>query len=335
MTTYSDDKTAPVFQAGGLKRKNLTFAGDVIINGDLSSTGQLIIGGNLTVSGSCRLNSLICLGNVTVGGDLRFGHLRMRGMLVCKGHLVGEDLFVTNDVLSIRTWELYPKRERDVLAFCQARSEDPEMSYAFEGGISVDVGGVFDVDEFDIFGGVKVVGDAFNVDGQICGSFECLGDVSGEALWVYGEVYAMRKITLFGKLLAAKLFCRQSCTAGTIEVDDDMEVGHAIVADGDVVVSGHIKSGNRIQTRGVLRAGKSIQSASSIFASKGVEAGRDYGIYAGLDVSHALGGAHGYIACRVKPRFIKTGAHIKGKRFKELTERQLVSWPASDGSDGL
>ena len=331
----TESNATTMFRSKGLTRKNMTFAGDVFIDGDLNSAGLLFIGGNLTVSGSCHLNELICLGDITVEGNLSCGDIRMRGILSCKGNLAAYDLFVTNDLQELRYWDGATRREQVLLAFGEARSESYEQSDIFTSGNSVVVGGWFDVDDFDIQGGVSIGGDAINVDGQIRGMLDCGGTLSGEGLWVAGYAYVAQSIHVTGKLIAANLTCRGSCVAGSIQVDEDLDVAQAIVSDGDIEVGGHLRSDNRIQARGLVRAGKSVQSASSIFALKGVRAGRSYGIYAGLDVPEEHKAAHGFIACRTTPDGIKAGVHVKGKRFRQLKERQLVSWPASDRSDGV
>ena len=331
----TESNASTVFRSKGMTRKNMTFAGDVFIDGDLNSSGQLFIGGNLTVSGSCQLNELICLGDITVEGNLSCGDIRMRGILSCKGNLAAYELFITSDLQRLHYWHGATRREQALLAFAEARSELYEQSDTFASGTSIVVGGWFDVDDFDIQGGVSIGGDAINVDGQIFGMLDCSGMLSGERLWVAGYGHVAQSIHLAGKLIAANLTCRHSCVAGSIEVEKDLDVGHAIVSDEDIEVGGHLRSNNRIQARGFVRAGKSVQSASSIFAPKGVQAGRSYGIYAGLDVPLEHKEAHGFIACRTKPDGIKAGVHVKGKRFKQLNERQLVNWPASDLSDGV
>jgi cytoskeletal protein CcmA (bactofilin family) len=331
----TDSKSTTVFRAKGLIRKNMTFPGDVFIDGDLKSSGLLLIGGNLTVSGACHLNELICLGNVTVEGNLSCGDIRIRGVLSCKGNLEVFDLFLTDDLQEVRYWDGATRSEQAVLAFGEARSEWYSENYIFESECSVVVGGWFDVDDIDIHGNVSIKGDAFNVDGQIHGHLECGGSISGESLQAFGHCDVVHAINLLGKLVAAQLTCGRSCVAGSIRVELDFHAGQAIVSDENIEVGGHLKSGNRIQARGFVQAGRSVQSASSIFSPKGVQAGRSYGIYAGLDVSREHKEAHGFIACRTRPDGIKSGVHVNGKRFKQLNERQLVSWPASDGSDGL
>lgn len=330
-----ESNASTVFRSQGLKRKNMTFAGDVFIDGDLTSAGLLFIGGNLTVSGSCHLNELICLGDITVEGNLSCGDIRMRGILSCKGNLAAYDLLVTHELQRLRYWDGATRREHALLAFGEARSEGYEQSDTFGSGNSVVVGGWFDVDDFDIQGGVLIGGDVFNADGQIFGMLDCGGTLYGDGLWVSGYCHVAHSIHLYGALIATTLMCRGSCTAGSIEVHEDLDVGQAIVSDGDIEVGGHLRSDNRIQARGFVRAGKSIQSASSIFAPKGVHADRSYGIYAGLDVPREHKATHGFIACATKPNGIKAGIHVKGKRFKQLNERQLVNWPASDGSDSV
>lgn len=67
----------------------------------------------------------------------------------------------------MRYWDGATRREQVLLAFGEARSESYEQCDAFASGNSVVVGGWFDVNDFDVHGGVSIGGDAINVEGQI------------------------------------------------------------------------------------------------------------------------------------------------------------------------
>lgn len=325
---------APVFRAKRLKRKNMTFAGDVFIDGDFQSNGRVFIGGNLTVGGSCTMNELICLGDITVGGSLFFCEGNIRGTIKCKGDVSGYGLWMKTDPVDVYHWESATTAEQALLSLAIARSERWGNDGSFDVDIGLDVGGALEIDHFEIWGGARIGGDAVDVDGTINGWFECDGIVGGEYLFVAGPAQIRGRLYIASELYATDLKCAQSCHAGSIFIDSgDIEVNHALVSDSDIQAGGHIKCGNRIQARGSLTAGKSLQSAASIFAPKGVQAGSSYGIYAGLDVPKELLYQHGYIACRVKPPNIKSGVHTKGKHFKDLSDAQKICWPAHDGSD--
>lgn len=89
-----------------------------------------------------------------------------------------------------------------------------------------------------------------------------------------------------------------------------------------------------MQVDGMFVAAKSIQSAASIHAGNGVNCGDHYGIFAGLCVPDTLHTAHRYVAAPAEPARIRSGIHTTGMRFKKLSDRQLVGWPADDNSDG-
>ena len=146
MSKYPDDG-APVLRAKRLKRKNLTFAGDVIIDGDFDSSGDVFIGGNLTVGGDCHMRHLVCLGDIKVGGNLFFCHADMRGTISCKGDVSGNGLFMKTAIDQIPIKEPVTKSVKAALTLAAQRSErweDPSGNFQVEMGL--DVGGALEVD---------------------------------------------------------------------------------------------------------------------------------------------------------------------------------------------
>jgi cytoskeletal protein CcmA (bactofilin family) len=340
MSKQTQASIGALHEAISLKRKNFTFAGDVTITGDVVVKGTLFVGGNLTVTGNCTVGELICFGNVTVGGFMRFEKIHMCGLLSCASDLVGLTLCVEleadfHGIYEHKQYAATPQREAVEFASRRKEARDSFEDHIFESGNSVDVRGLLDIDDLEVHGDIVVEKDCILDDAWLIGSLEIHGELHAGELNVLGSLHAERSIMVGGNLQATDVYCRWSCEAFKIDVHNSLEVHHAIIAHSDISAGGHIKSGNRIITRGSLRAGRSIQVAASIFASTGIEAGRGYGIHAGMDVPRSLMAAHGYIATRVKPGLIKSGTFVKGKRYRELTGHQRISWPAGDDSDGI
>ena len=338
--------TKPVLQhsAKSLKRKNFSFVGDVVINGDVDIDGNLLVAGDLMITGACRAKNIYCLGHVTILGPLRFGAIRLLGVLACQSDANGVSLAVVADASAVFADIELDANVQAALAYAGEREVQGlfvREKYAFPGGGGkmVDVKGDLTADHVKIEGSLGV-GEDFLFDVAVIeGSSTVLGSAIGNSLVMTGSAYIERKLNVHKRLRAsADVTCIWSCTGGELEVHGDLEVRHAIVANGDLLCGGHVKSDNRIQVRGMLVAGKSIQSASSIYAGKGLSGGDEYGIYAGMCVPISLQTEHGYIAAPSKPARIRSGLHVDDKmkqRFKKLSERQLVHWPSDDFNDGV
>ena len=330
--------------AKSIKRKNFTFIGDVVVNGDVEIDGSLIVAGDLMISGSCRARNIYCLGHLTVTGPLRFGAIRLPGVLECQSDAHGERLEVVADAGAVFGDLEVDETIQAALAYASERAAQSlfvREKYAFPagGGKMVNVKGDLKADDVRIEGSLGV-GEDFLFDvAAIHGSSTILGSVIGNRLVMTGSAYIEKKFSVRKRLRASSdVTCSWSCTGGELEVHGDLEVRHAIVAKGNLLCGGHVKSDNRIQVRGMLVAGKSIQSASSIYAGKGLSAGEEYGIYAGMCVPLPLHAEHGYIAAHSKPARIRSGLHVDDKmkkRFRKLSERQLVHWPSDDYKDGV
>lgn len=327
--------------AKGIRRKHFTFVGDVVVNGDVQIDGDLIVAGDLTVAGACRAKNIYCLGHVTVLGPLHFMSLRVLGVLDCHSDANGASLSVVTEAGTVFAGIESTATVQAALDYAHQRDAQSlfvreKNAFPGGGGEMVKVKGHLTADAVDISGSLGV-GEDFLFDvASIQGSSTILGSVIGNSLVMTGSAYIERALRLLGKLRAsADVTCGWSCSGGEVEVHGDLEVRHAIVATGDVLCGGHVKSDNRIQVRGMLVALKSIQSASSIYAGKGLKAGEEYGIHAGMSVPLPLHARHGYIAAPSKPARIRSGLHVTDKKFKKLSDRQLVHWPSDDNKDGV
>ena len=334
-------KTIPLqkHSAKSLKRKNFKFVGDVSIEGNVQIENDLVVAGDLFIGGDCQVKDLYCLGHVTIQGAVRFGSIRLLGVLECHADVNGENLAVVEEGSAVFADGAENASIQAALDHCYHRQSESQFvreKYAYPGGGGhmVRVKGNMSVDLVEIEGALEV-GDDFTFDqATIRGSSAIHGSVVGNSLEMTGTSYIDKRLVVHRKLRAScDINCEWSCTVGDMEVQGNLEVRHAIVANGNLLCSGHVKSDNRIQVRGMLVALKSIQSASSIYAGKGLQAGEDYGIHAGMSVPLQLHPEHGYIAAPAKPARIRSGLHVTNKKFKKLSDRQLVQWPADDFSD--
>lgn len=329
----------PPHHVKSLKRKNFHIVGDLIVDGDVQIAENLIVAGDLVIRGDCRVNNLYCLGHATINGNVHFGSIHILGVLECFGDATGENLLVATEPMAVFDGMALAAPVKAALAYFHERQADElfmreKYAYASGGGKMVNIAGDLKGDTLQIEGSLAVGGD-LSFDGAVIhGSSLVVGCATGNSLEMSGTSYIEKRLTVHRKLYSScDITCSWSCIGGDIEVKGDLDVRHAIVASGNLLCSGHIKSDNRIQVRGMVVALKSIQAASSIFAGKGIQAGEDYGIFAGMSVPDSLLSEHGYIAAPSKPKRIRSGRHIADKRFKKLSLRQLVQWPADDGSD--
>lgn len=338
MTTSS---TLEITLIQSLKRKNFQFGGNVVVEGDVDIADTLVVAGDLHVKGSCRVKNLYCLGHVTIQGGLRFGAIRLLGVLTCESDASGDSLVATDDA-KVVAGDLKRTPSLQCILDFHSRREVQSLfvreNNAYPGGDGsiVKIADDLTVNRTDIDGALDVGGDFVFKDAVVQGCISAGGSVIGNNLEMTGTATIARSVNVRKRLFSwCDLSCGWTCHGGDIEVHGDLEANHAITASGNLVSTGHVKSDNRIQVRGALIAGKSIQSASSVFAGQNITAGKDYGIYAGLAVPRSLHHAHGYIACPSKPRRIRTGEHVTDQAFKKLKKSQRISWPASDGADGI
>jgi cytoskeletal protein CcmA (bactofilin family) len=320
-----------IFKADKLKRKNFRFAGDVIINGTVNIKGEMFVGGNLTITGDCEIECLVCLGNVKIHGNLHINVMHVHAIF-CNGDVRGHKICRYAEPEDMRCLFEDSATGKPILTAAFAYNE--QSSYLHHN--LIEIKGLLDLYTLKARGegDVKVVGDCDLIDAEIYGCFLVSGNLNAQHVNVSSHLYVAGQLSI-STLYACSASCRRSCRANTITTEFDLEVGNSLVVAENVSAGGHIKAESRIQVRGALLAGKSIQTSSSIFASKKIEVGDGYGIYAGLNVPHQLIEAHGFVATRERPKAVRSGYYIKGKRFKQLTESQCTSWPADDGSDGL
>jgi cytoskeletal protein CcmA (bactofilin family) len=321
--------------AATLKRANFVHAGDIIINGDVRVPGTLLVCGDLQIAGNLTVGNLICIGNICVARDIHFEEIILRGTLTCEQNVKGFKLRAVTSAEEVAPWFHGARREK-MLADAQA--------YIAENGVdddtlahsdTIDVKGCVDIDEVYAKGNVVVGGDCEFAESDLYGQLSVGGDVSGYDIYCSQHVYVQGNLHVLGDLNGYWIHTVGYCSAQFIEAVEDLYVGGAIVAETDIVAGGHIRTLNRIQARGAVRAGQSIQAAASIFAPKGVQCGERYSIFAGLQVPEQHLEQHGFVAARVVPTNLKHGMHVKGKRFRELTEGQRRCWPGEDSSDEL
>lgn len=304
-----------------------------IADESLDIKGTLCIGGNLEVHGDLKADRVFCFGTIRVHGSIRVQELVSGFGIYCDGSITtnllkvgysendgdsgsfdwhtfaeefGHEVFPNVKSLLNRLTDTETLAELDSLLPYDGVF-DPEYSVTCGDDLiciwidiprGISAGGVFNPDDATINGDVDVGRLCCEGDLDMSGSLSVSGNAEVQgSLWVGGLIYCTGTLTTWGNLEAV-----------------DMEVRGDIDSCGIISALEGIESREKILSEGKISAGKYIK-AGGLIASKGsIQAGKDYGIFAGLELPRLEWPDRGYVCTSIEPQNIFSGVYVTRKQ---------------------